>query len=345
MATLAPPPWFRIALPLAACVFPVRTAAAQPVAPPAPGPAPVATSKPPEATETAQPRLTIISDSACPSGPAVAEALATLCPPAEWPNGMVRIHAVTDMLLVELIADGSTQRQLRVADDCAVRATTVALVIATWTGELASDAAGAPVLRRQAARPRNEVPAKVSPVRIPVLPVAVAPATERELGAGLLLAIAGGVAPGLCIDFIKTRAPSGLGWQAGLTLPAQRERSAAGATTSWTRASASIALNGRITLHGLAISADAGLAGAYTLTSGQGYSIDQGAQALTGGLVAGARLALPWRRIRIWTDVRAYKWLFPQTVAVDSTAGVRLATVALPSSDFHWAVGLAYLFR
>jgi hypothetical protein len=49
--------------------------------------------------------------------------------------------------------------------------------------------------------------------------------------------------------------------------------------------------------------------------------------------------------MRVWTDVRAYKWLFPQTIAFDALTGGRVATVELPSFDFQWAVGLAYLFR
>ena len=339
MATLGPPTWLRIAVLLAGCLLPVRIAAAAEAAPPGPGP--IAAGVPAEASGPDQPRLTITSDTTCPSGPAVVQALATLCPPVEWPSGTVRIQAEADMLIVELIADGSTQRQLRVADDCGVRATTVALVIATWSGELSSDAAGAPVLRGQVARGKASV--RSSSEKSPAPSAFVASTTERELGAGLLLSVSGGVAPGVRIDFVQTRAPRGLGWQAGLALPAQRERTAAGVATSWTRVASSIALNGRITLRRFAISVDAGLVGAYTSTSGHGYAVDQGAQALTGGLVAGARLALPWRRLRIWTDVRATKWLFPQTVAVDSMAGDRVASVALPSSDFQWAVGLSYL--
>jgi hypothetical protein len=328
MATLAPPACLRLAVLLPGCLFPVWVAAAAP-----------------DARDSTQPRLTITSDSTCPSGPAVAEALATLCPPTEWPSGAVHIQAVDDRLVVELTADESTQRQLRVTADCGLRATTVALVIATWTGELSSDAAGAPVLRGRTAAARKDVPARSQVLPAVVAAAVIAATSERELGAGLLLAMSGGVAPGVGINFVQTRAPRGMGFQADLTLPAQRERAASGATTSWTRAAASIALNGRLTLRRLVVAVDAGLAGAYTFTSGHGYAIAQGAQALTGGLVAGARLALPWRRMRIWTEVRAYQWLFPQTVALDTTAGDRVATLALPSSDFQWAVGLAYLFR
>src|SRR5512142_1848137 len=126
MARLVPPRWLRVAV-AAAGVLPARTAAAQ-----EPG-VPV-TAEPAPATGTAGSRLTIASDSACPSGPAVAEALTLLSPPSQWPSGTVRIRAASDTLWVELVADGSTQRQLRVVDDCGTRATTVALVIATWTG-------------------------------------------------------------------------------------------------------------------------------------------------------------------------------------------------------------------
>ena len=339
---LASRTWVRIALLLGGCLFPLRVAAADasvasPLSPP------VAADEQLDAGDPAWPRLTITSDSTCPSGAAVADALATLVPPAEWPTGRVLVQSMADVLVVELVSDESTQRQLRMTADCGLRATTVALVISTWTGELASDAAGAPVLSGQGPGGRSEAPAGIFPKTASAL--LVAPVTERELGAGLLLSMSGGLAPGVRIDFVQTRAPRGLGWQMGLVLPAQRERAAGAGTTSWTRAAAHLAVNGRITLRHFAVSADAGLAATYTLTSGHGYSVNQGSEALTGGLVTGARFALPWRRMRVWTDVRAYKWLFPQAIAVDSPEGDRLATVALPSFDFQWAVGLAYLFH
>lgn len=343
MATLALSGWFRTALGLA--VFSAPAAGAASEAPPLLGPEPVKGGVPPGSSDTGEPRLTIVSDSACPSEQAVTEALSRLCPPVKRPKGTVRIHAAADVLAVELIADGRTYRQLRVTDECAVRAVTVALVIATWTGELVSDATEAPVLRGPAPAGK-QAPVAPPSVRIPASASAVvAFGTERELGAGPLLAVSGGGAPGVHIDFVQTRAPSGLGFQVVLTLPARRERAADGASTSWTRAAVSVAINGRITWRRLAVSVEAGPAGAYTITSGHGYAIAQGAQALTAGFVAGARLALPWWRLCLWTDVRAYKWLLPQTVAVDSTAGGRVATLTLPSSDFHWALGLAYRFR
>lgn len=282
-------------------------------------------------------RLSIGSDSECPSGSTIAAELAALIPPAEWPSGTVRVRATSDKLLVELVADTATQRELAATGDCTVRATTVALVIATWTGELS--AASEPVLP-SASAPRAPQPTPPAPPAIPVAAV-----HERELGAGLLLSMSGGFAPGVTMDFVQTRAPRGLGWQAGLTLPAQRELSGIGGSTHWTRAAASVALNGRITLPPVVLSMATGLAAAYTLTSGRGYPVEQDMQALTGGVMAEARAAIPWGRLRVWTGLRGCRWLWIQSVVIETQGGDRVATGDLPSWDFQWVVGLGYVFR
>lgn len=283
--------------------------------------------------------LMIESATTCPSGPAVADALASLSPAAEWPSGTVFIRPSPAGLIVELVAEDVTRRELQVASDCTVRATTVALVVAAWTGALHSEAAGSPVLRPAVSpAPRDAPPTRE-------LPPAPTRTTRRDLGAGIVLSLSGGVAPGLRLGFVETRTPRGLGWQLDVALPAQRNLSQAGVTTRWTRAMLSLALNGCITLRRFALSLDAGLTGAYTLSAGRGYRVDQGAQALTGGLVAGTRVAMPWGPLRVFMDLRGHRWLFPQTVAVDSLAGERVAEVALPSFDLQVTVGLAYPFR
>jgi hypothetical protein len=293
------------------------------------------------------PPLTITSNSDCPSGPAVMAALAVSAPPAEWPHGAVRIHATADLLILDLMFEEPTRREVPAPSDCAARAATVALVIATWTGKLSSDAAAMPVLPTQP--PTSSAPAASVPVPTtapsPPATLAASAANQRELGVGLLLAVSGGIAPGVALHFLQSRAPHGLGWQATLALPARRERSAAGGTTGWTRAAATLELNASASVDRFTAGIDAGLAGAYTLTSGQGYTINQDTQALTAGLVAGARLSLPWRHLHLWTDLRAYRWLFPQTVAITTTQGTPIATAPLPSTDLHWTLGLSYVFH
>jgi hypothetical protein len=291
-------------------------------------------------------KLTIVSDSACPSREAVARVLATLNAPEAWPTGTVRIRAAGDTLVVDLgvatIGPERSHREIHVTPDCDERATTVALVIATWTGELTSDAASAPVLPRRTGEQQRELgPTQVAPTP----PPRSATSSVRAIGAGLLLSSSGGLAPGLSVDFTQTKNPGGLGWQAKLSLPMQRERSAVGGTTRWTRLTADVALNASMTLGRYTLSAAAGVVGAYTLASGQGYPIERSAQALTGGLTASLRAGVSWRRVRVWTQVEAYRFVFPQTILVDSTRGDAMGGAALPSSDLRWAIGLAYPFR
>src|ERR1035437_7414739 len=92
-------------------------------------------------------QLAIASDSFCPSADAVREALLDLRPAEEWPSTTVAIHAQEQLLSVELGSLDSIQRQLAVGPDCAARATTVALVIATWMNDLPAEVAGTPILR------------------------------------------------------------------------------------------------------------------------------------------------------------------------------------------------------
>lgn len=292
--------------------------------------------RPPQAV--AQPRLTIASDSTCPSQEGVAQALAALCPPADWPTGSVVIRSEGEEVIVEITGEISTRRRVRLAGDCLMRATTVAVVIATWTGELSSNPAASPVLRGQAAK--NDLPALQLP-----LPSTVAHATQLAIGAGVLLSESGGMAPGFRADFEQTRRPRGLGWQAGLTMAARRELASAAGPLVWTRASADVAIHARTTSRSLAVSVGAGLVGGYTFASGHGYDVNRGARALDAGLVAHLRLGRQLWRLNLWADLGAYRWLFPQTIAVDSTTGDRVATVELPSSDVQLTIGLAYLLR
>jgi len=290
-------------------------------------------------SDPATERLTIASDSSCPSGEAVVEALLGLRPAGAWPSKTVRIHAEDRFLFVDLGTGTASRRQLAVVPDCATRALMVAVVIATWMDDLPAETADAPVLRSPTPRP---VPLTAERIPPPNLPSA---SNEREVGLGLLMAASGGIVPGLRVDFVQSRRPRGLGWQAGLALPAWRELSTAVGSIRWTRPSVYVALNARIPVGRYLLAGDGGLAGAYTFAKGQGYAIDQNAQSFTFGFVAGMRLGIPWRRFRIWADLRFYGWLTTQSIQIDSTAGERVASSSLPSWDGQLSVGLSYVFR
>jgi hypothetical protein len=284
-------------------------------------------------------RLTVTSDSECPSGAAITAELEAISPLDQGPSGTVHVHMSGEMLIVELVSGTTTQRQLPVTGDCGTRATTVALVIATWTGELSSAAAGEPTLRPTSGTLAGSPAASSPPAVVPAF------VHERELGTGLLLSLSGRLAPGLEIDYVQTRAPRGWGWQAGLAVPVRRESSGPGLSTSWTRAAVNLAINRRSTWRRVALSASAGLVGAYTFISARGYSFERSARALTVGAMAEVRAAIPWWRLRVWTALRGGRWLVPQSVDIETQGGDRVATIDLPSWDLQWALGLSYLFR
>ena len=157
-----------------------------------------------------------------------------------------------------------------------------------------------------------------------------------DVGVGLLAALLGGIAPGVRMDLLRMRGDRGIGWQANLVLPATREVALGANVSRYTRASAGVALNARFR----------GIAAAYTLVWGQGYAVNQtGGQSFTYGLVTGVRAGIPWGRLRLWTDLRAVKWLYNQGVQIDSGVGGDSTTIALPTWDAQWALGLSYAFR
>ena len=136
--------------------------------------------------------LDITSESDCPSSQAVREALALLRPPADWPNAEVAIRATQDSLSIDFGERSSIRRQIAVGPECVTRASSAALVIATWMDDLPAQAARAPVLRAA------EVASASTPVPTP-------DRARYEIGAGLSAAESGGWAPGLHAEVIRLR--------------------------------------------------------------------------------------------------------------------------------------------
>jgi hypothetical protein len=296
------------------CALPILLVAASPAPPPAAG-------------------LVIESDSACPSAAAVRAALVGLRPRDDWPPANVGLVADEQSLRVTL--DGSRARQVTVGSDCLSRAATVAVIVATWLGEFPAEAATAPVLQ------------PVQPPTLPSNPQPRPPAPPRhrqEVGAGLLATLSGGMVAGGRVEYARLRPDGRLGWQVSLAWPAPREVAIAGARTRFTRAAVNVAVRGALPIRRFLLSGDAGLAAGYTLAWGQGYDTDQTDQSLTYGATAGVRAGLPWRNLSIWTDVRTFKWLYGQSVQIDSADGTTTEKVWLPTWDVHWALGVSYLF-
>ena len=273
--------------------------------------------------------LVIVSDSDCPSAETVREELLGFRPAREWPALWVSIRATPQVLVVEIGPQKTNPRQLDVGADCAARATAVAVVILAWTGDLPVEAAGTPILRPATPLPQTLIP-KTNP-------------GQSEIGAGMLAAIAGGTVPGVRVEFGRMRRGSGLGWQFDLTVPAYRQVAIGGVTTRWMRVSAGIGLDARWAMRRLFLDGKLGGVAALTYGSGQGYLANQSDWSPIWGLAAAIRAGMPWGRARLWLDLRAVKWLFEQSVHIDTVTTGTASAANLPSWDAQAAIGISYV--
>jgi len=270
--------------------------------------------------------LVLASDSVCPSTEAVLAALTKLRPPQEWPEAEIAIHAAEGTLSIEIDSQDTIRRQLSVGPDCDTRATSAALVIATWMDDLPDEETRAPVLHTFVAAPA---------------PVSASRSAYFEVGAGLAAAVAGGWAPGIHTELVRLRGGDTLAWQGSLDVVGPHETSAGQRISRWMRASVAGSVQARHAYDRFYVAADAGLAGAFTAAWGTGYTQDLRDSSFTWGPVVGARAGIPWGRFLLWIDLRGHWWARGDSVRVDSTSAAWIDTVALPSWDAQGSVGLS----
>ena len=170
------------------------------------------------------------------------------------------------------------------------------------------------------------------------------PPRLHEIGLGALAAFGGGAVPGLRVEYFQRLRERAFGWQASLAVTMPHEMAVGGGTTRWMRVTASLAIHGRLAGRRFFLGGDGGAAAAYTAAWGEGYATNQSDRSLTGGLAAGLRGGATWGRVRIWTDVRAFGWLYGQSVQIDGDGGNGTAKVSLPPWDVQWALGTSYVF-
>ena len=242
------------------------------------------------------------------------------------------------MLVVEIGPQQTNPRQLAVGPDCAARATAVALVIYTWTGDLPIEGEGTPILQ-PVALSLQPSPGKQPEKLIPKS------ARQSEIGAGLLAATVGGIVPGGRVEFGRMRRGSGLGWQVDLAVPAARQVDVGGGTTRWMRISAGVALDARWAMRRLFLDGELGGVVALTYAWGQGYLANQSDWSPTWGLGAGVRTGILWGRTRLWLDLRAVKWLREQSVQINPATTGTATTAKLPSWDAQAAIGISHVFQ
>jgi hypothetical protein len=275
-------------------------------------------------------QLVIASDSACPSVEAVRQSLAQMRPATDWPTDLVVIRTTPHSLSIDLGRASRRQRQLTMESDCEARATSAALIVATWMDDLPAEGTSAPVLLE----PDEEDLEPPLPVRGPA---------HYEAGAGLSAAAGGGLAPGAYVELVRLRPESDLGWLAGMALAAPREILVDAGVSRFMRTSAAVGAQARKTYQRLLLAADLGLALAYTAAWGSGYAKDKTDGSFNWGPVADLRAGIPWGRLRLWIAARASWWVRAETVQVDAKTPAGSARRDLPHWDGQGLLGLSYL--
>jgi len=289
------------------------------------------TSEATDGGNTTDGELVIVSESDCPSSEAVRSALERLRPATGWPAAVVGIRDTDQGISVDVGSRNPVRRQLALGSDCTARASSAALVIATWMNDLPAEVTAAPILRA--------APVAVDAVAAPP-PV---PRTPRyELGAGLGAAVGGGWAPGVLAEILRLPARGTLGGQAGLEVVAPRNLSVGQGSTRWMRASAVVGAHVRHSAERFFLAADLGLAGAVTTAWGTDYDDNSNDRAFAWGPMAGVRAGLPWGRVRLWTGVRGHFWVKGDTVQIDSPSAAWVDQAKLPLWDAQWSLGVGY---
>jgi len=271
------------------------------------------------------------SDSACPSSDAVLRALRALRPAADWPDLRVFIQADEAGLRVWVDGDPETERWILAAPDCAARAATVALVIATWSGELPAQAADHPELKRSV---------RVDPVARP-MPAPRGRNGHTEVGANGLASVAGGLVPGGRIEVTHLRGDFGA--QVSLGFHGPRGIAVGGGSTRFTRIAGAATFHARVPVRALYLGGDLGAAAALAVAWGEGFARNDIDASATWGLVAAARAGLPLGHFRIWTELRVHRWLYEQHVQIDAPVSGSGEAV-LPSWEVQWALGVGWMF-
>jgi len=290
----------------------------------------LAAASPCRAEGAPETNLVVVSNSDCPSGQAVSEALWAIRSDSEWPALAATVHVIEDRIQVTLGENQSHPREIPLPADCTDRANRVALVIAVWSGALPAHDTAAPQLS-------VAVPA-------PVLVPAKKSAMVSELGIAGLYSTVGGWVPGAGVEFGWLRSDAWWGLRAWGAYQSAKSLRVDIGDSPYERMLLGAALVLRRERRWLFLSSDWGLAGAYTHAHGDGYSQNQSASGLNIGLAADGRVGLRLGCYRLWADARLYRWLAKETIRVDPLVAGTSTASALPTWDAHLGLGVGVVF-
>lgn len=278
-----------------------------------------------------QPTVVVRGDVTCPSEGMILAALPASPRDAAGSGPTVTVDVADDRLALSLGDDPAARREIPADADCAIRAESVAVVIAAWSGDLG-------------ARPSDSPVATVrSPA--PVLPSAERPGYVIELeGAGFYSQL-WGHAPGASLGAALLPRSSGVGARVLGAYQTARDVALEGGTNQVSRFLVGAALTYHLQRARLFAAGDVGLLGALTRAQGVGYEPNQSASAANFGGFADLRGGLRLGRFSVWLNARALRLVHTETVKVQSSSPGVADSTAPNAWDVQLGAGLGFRFE
>jgi hypothetical protein len=279
----------------------------------------------------AQPTLVVQGDAACPSVDMILAALPAARPDGALSGQNVIVEVADDRLSLSLGDAPVVRREIPADADCSVRAESVAVVIAAWSGELGARPTGSPVL------------AVASPA--PVLTPAKKPSHVIEVEGAAFYSPLWGHGLGASLGVGRMPLGGGIGVRLLGAYQSARDVALEGGTNQVLRFLVGAALTYQLQRTHVFASGDVGLAGTFTRAQGTGYEPNQSNSTMNLGGLADLRGGLRLGRFGLWLNARGLRLVHPETVKVQSTSPGVADSATLNAWDLQIGVGLGFRYE
>jgi len=279
----------------------------------------------------AQPMVVVRGDATCPSAEMIRAALPVAPPDGEGSGQTVTVEVAGDRLMLSLGEAPAVRREIPADKDCSVRAESVAVVIAAWSGELGARPTDTPVLT------------VASPA--PVLTPAQKPSHVLELDGAAFYSPLWGHAPGAWLGVGRTPRDGGVGVRVLGAYQSARDVAMEGGTNQVLRFLIGAALTYHLQRTHVFASGEVGLVGTLTRAQGTGYETNRADSITNFGGVADVRAGLRLGRFRLWSDARLVRLVHAENVKIQSSSPGVADSAALNAWDLQLGVGLGVRFE
>jgi hypothetical protein len=279
----------------------------------------------------AQPSVVVRGDATCPSADMILAALPAAASEVDWSGQTITVEVVDDRLALTLGDAGGARREIPADADCAIRAQSVAVVIAAWSGELGALPSDSPMFT------------VASPP--PLLTPAKRPSHLVEVNGAAFYSPVWGHGLGASLDVSRRPWRGHVGARALLAYQSARDVVLEGGTNQILRMLVGATLTYQRQSKRWFAAGDLGLAGTLTLARGSGYEPSETAGATNFGGIAELRGGLRFGRLSVWLNARGLRLVHDETVKVQSTSPGVADSATLNAWDVQLGLGLGYRFE